>query len=57
MKKKDKKKVIAKLLYGIWDSMETHIYYMNRKSWEGRRWHARCVKRYIDLFALVKELF
>ena len=56
MTKSDRLKVIGKLLVMVWDSLNSHIPWMNDKSDEGPEFHKKCVKEYAEMIKMLSEL-
>lgn len=53
---KNKYKTIEALIRYTWSSLESHLSYMHKKSWEGKVFHRRCVKMYLEVLRLLGEL-
>jgi len=50
-------KKIERLIRMIWSSLESHLQYTHKKSWEGRRFHKKCVKEYSEITKILSELY
>lgn len=49
MKKKDKKKIIEALIRQTWWALETHLEWIHKPSYEGRKFHTKCVRHYLTM--------
>jgi len=51
---KDKKKERAIRL--TWTSLESHLYWTHSKSSEGKQFHKRAIKEYVEIISILSEL-
>lgn len=57
MSKQDERaKDVEAAIRSTWSSLESHLPYMHKKSWEGRRFHKRCVKEYAEQIIRLTKL-
>lgn len=57
MKADERAKLIEKNIRALWSSLESHLQYTHTKSWEGRRFHKKCVAEYAEqIMSLTKLL-
>lgn len=49
MKKNEKEKRIEKIICIAWSSLESHLPYTYIKTKEGKNFHKKCVKEYIEI--------
>lgn len=55
--KNDRAKVIDKIIRQTWSSLESHLRYTHRHSSEGKSFHKKCVKEYVEIMNNVSKLY
>ena len=54
---KDKRAMlIEKALRSVYDSLQSHLQYTYKKTSEGKRFHIKCVKDYLELMDTIEKL-
>lgn len=56
MKADRRAQLVDKGLRLAWESCESHFYWMHHKSREGKAWHKKAVKDYIEMMMIYREL-
>jgi hypothetical protein len=54
--KHNKEKKIERALRLTWDSLQSHLEYTYKKSWEGKQFHKKAVKDYSEIISILSEL-
>lgn len=54
MKNKDKK--IVKAVRLVWSSLQSHLEYTYKKSWEGKQFHKKAIREYSEIISILSEL-
>lgn len=55
MKADERAKIFEEQAREIWDSLQSHLPWMYKKSEDGKKWHRKCVRDYtLQLYKLTK---
>ena len=52
-----KEKKIERLIRLTWSSLESHLEFTHKHSYEGTTFHKKCCKEYGEMIKLLSELF
>ena len=53
----DRAKSIERIIRQTWSSLESHLRWTSRHSAEGKNFHKKCVKEYVDIIQEVVKLY
>lgn len=56
MKADDRAKLVSKGMRLAYDSLQSHLPWTYLKSAEGKAWHKKCVKDYVEMMMIYREL-
>ena len=57
MKKKDRAKIVEKIIRQAYKSLESHLYWSHAKSSEGKKFHRTAIKEYLDIMNNATKLW
>lgn len=53
----NKQKLIERAMILVWDSLQSHLPYTYLKTAEGKRFHRKAIKDYVELLDILDKLY
>ena len=55
--KKDRAKIVEKIIRLAWNSLESHLYWTHAKSSEGKQFHKKAIREYLEIISNSTKLW